>query len=96
VKGHRFHRTDAVQTEIVTGLRGFGCSVIVANAEVDLIVGYAGLTFLFECKTRGGKLSGSQRLMIKRWKGHYAVVHDLEEAIRSILLTCAQWKVCLP
>ncbi len=79
-------QVDANQVEIVRTFRKLGCSVFVASAVgkgfPDLVVGRAGITYLVECKVKGGKLNDLQTSFHQAWKGApIHVVHGAEEAI---------------
>ena len=80
---HAGKRRDANEPEIVDALEAVGASVLRAN-EVDLIVGYRERSYLIECKSEGGKLTPFQQDMLKTWRGHYAVVYSVDEALRVI------------
>jgi len=84
----RASRTDANQKRIVAALRKAGASVYVGSAIKsgfpDLIVGYAGRTFLCEVKD-GSKppsarqLTPDQQEFVKNWKGDWTLIESVEE-----------------
>lgn len=89
----RAARTDENQAEIVAALRKAGCSVAlthkVASGFPDLVVGRrAGLagptSFLLEIKKPGGRLTPDQQEFIAQWRGHYAVVESVEQALEAV------------
>jgi len=95
VQPRRARKADANQAEIVTGLRELGIehpdvlfpsiSVLVLNAEVDLIVGYRGRNYLLEVKRdHKAKLKPSQERLRVSWPGQYSVISTLDEALAVI------------
>tara|TARA_R110000782_G_scaffold218427_1_gene305814 strand:- start:30435 stop:30761 length:327 start_codon:yes stop_codon:yes gene_type:complete len=86
-------KVDANQSEIVAGLRAFGCTVAAAHAVgrgfPDLVVGYRGETFLIEVKD-GNKPPSARKLTTAQvewhaaWRGHVAVVCNLSEALDAV------------
>lgn len=85
----RFGKRDSTHREIVDTLESVGCSVFDA-ADVglgfpDLVVGFRGVTFLLECKSKRGKLRPSQVSFQRSWRGApVAVVYTPAEALRAI------------
>jgi hypothetical protein len=84
-------RVDKNQAEIVAALRAVpGVTVqdlhTVGKGCPDILVGYyrwpTRLNFLFEIKSPGGKLTGSEPEWHARWRGQVAVVHSAEEALK--------------
>ena len=84
----RASRTDANQKRIVAALRKAGASVYVGSAIKsgfpDLIVGYAGRTFLCEVKDgskppSARKLTPDQIKFRDSWKGDYTVLESVED-----------------
>lgn len=81
-------RRDANEPAIVEALRGIGCTVGYGD-WVDLIVGNQGNTYLLEVKDgskpkSGRKLKPSQEKLVAEWRGHYAVVTNVDEAIKEV------------
>lgn len=77
-------RRDANESEIVKALRAIGCTVMQTDA-VDLIVGVNSKTnLLMEIKTETGKLKPSQEKLLQTWRGQYAIVRTVEEAINLV------------
>lgn len=94
-------RTDSNQTAIVNALRQAGCSVAITSelglGFPDLCVGrsiHHGCrhTFLLEIKD-GGKspsrrhLTEAERAFRDNWRGHYAVVTSVDEALIAVGIT---------
>ena len=81
-------RTDAIQTEVVLGLRRFGYSVqclhTVGKGCPDLLVGKARQNWLIELKSPGGRLTRDELEWITKWQGQVAIAHSLEEALAAI------------
>lgn len=89
----RAARTDANQTEIVSALRGVGCSVqplhAVGGGVPDLLVGKGGTNFLVEVKDgrkppSARQLTPDQRAWHDAWRGNVAVVSSVEEALTLV------------
>lgn len=78
-------RVDKNQTEIVSGLRKTGCSVVclhtIGAGCPDLLVGYNGQNWLIELKDKKGTLTPAQVGFHASWLGSVYVVRSLEEAI---------------
>jgi hypothetical protein len=79
-------RRDANHREIVDALRQAGCDVEDDGVEVcDALVGRAGLTFMLEIKTsRKAPLKPRQKRLRATWRGHYAVVTSITEALAAV------------
>lgn len=87
-------RVDNNHKEIVDALRKAGASIIdtakLGGGLPDLIVGFAGKTFLVEVKnlkTQYGRagLNKNQQKWLKEWTGGpFAMVTDIESALRAI------------
>ncbi len=92
-------RVDSNQKEIVSALRGIGCSVAVTSSAgdgfPDLVVGRTNLhgvkqNFLLEIKD-GKKPPSKRRLEPKQiklhssWQGQIAVVTSVSEALNAVL-----------
>lgn len=81
-------RRDANEREIIEALEAIGCTVA-ASDVVDLLVGRQGATYLLEVKDGNKtpsrrKLTQSQKKLQAGWKGHYAVVTSVDEAIKAV------------
>lgn len=79
-------RTDANKDQIVVALRAAGAYVWDLKLPVDLLVGYAGHTFLVEIK-RDSKapLTALQRTFFKNWSGGtLARIDSPDAALRMI------------
>lgn len=89
----RAAKVDDNQGEIVGALRGAGCSVAILSGVgkgfPDIAVGRAGKTYLLEIKD-GSKppsrrqLTPDERAWHGAWKGHAAVVENVEQALRAV------------
>lgn len=89
----RAAKVDANQAEIVTALRGVGCSVqplhAVGEGVPDLLVGKDSNNFLVEVKD-GSKppsarqLTAQQRKWHDAWRGNVAVVSSVPEALTLV------------
>lgn len=81
-------RIDKNQNEIVDKLRGAGFSVMclhtVGNGCPDLVIGRAGVTYLVEVKSKGGKLTEKQRIFFREWRGNALVARTFEQVIEKI------------
>jgi hypothetical protein len=85
----RAARIDANQDAIVAALRAYGASVEVIGKPVDLLVGWRGENFLFECKDgrkppSGRPLTPAQKEFIPNWRGQVLVVLSPEEALNVL------------
>lgn len=78
-------RRDANEADIVLALERCGCDVLRAT-DVDLIVGCAGKSWLFEVKRPGrtseSRLRPIQRRLRDEWRGQYDIITSAEEALR--------------
>ena len=89
----RAKRKDANHNEIARGLMEIGASVAdtsaVGNGFPDMVVGFRGRNWLLEVKD-GSKPPSAQKLTLDQiefkagWRGHWAVVRDLAEAIEVV------------
>ena len=85
LRSGRARRVDANTKEIVKALRAVGATVIVANSEVDLIVGHCGTNHLMEVKaSEKAPLKPSQQKLVETWRGCYSIVHSPLEALRVL------------
>ena len=89
----RAARVDGNQAEIVSALRGAGCSVCVLSAVgegcPDLLVGYRGYNFLFEVKDpeqpkHRHELTDEQVEFHASWQGQVQKVFSAGEILRAI------------
>jgi Holliday junction resolvase len=73
MKRYTQSRRDGNHTEIVHAFQKLGASVIDTSAEgggcPDLFVGFRGVTYPVEIKTRKGLIKPSQRRLYKQWHG---------------------------
>jgi len=81
-------RVDNDQAKIIAALRDFGASVVdthtVGQGCPDFFAGYKNITFAFEVKSPGGKLTPAEVKWRDNWKGNYYVIHSIEEAIQVL------------
>ena len=77
------HRKDGNHDAIREGLEAVGASVI-ADGPGDLLAGYRGATYILEVKTAKGRVRPSQERFKAGWRGHYAVVRSVDEALVAI------------
>jgi len=81
---------DRNQREIVKALEDHFCDVRFINCPADLLVGFRGKNFLLEVKVpkskgeKGGELTDEQKKFIAAWRGHYAVVQTVDEALQAV------------
>lgn len=84
----RAARVDANHGKIVAAFRKAGASVFsgaaLGQGFPDLIVGYAGRTFLVEVKDGDKPLSArtltpDQQEFVKNWKGDWTLIESVEE-----------------
>lgn len=81
---YQVHQIDRNQRAIMDYLQAHGFSVTSIGRPVDLAVGKDGRTYLLEIKQPKGKLRPSQEKFIATWRGHVAVVRDLDDAAALI------------
>lgn len=84
-------KVDDNQRAIVAALRACGASVAslagVGHGVPDLLVGWAGRTWLVEVKGRRGSLTPEQQQWHRDWRGVPVVVAtNAEEAVRALYL----------
>lgn len=77
-------KNDDNQKEIVKDLRKMGISV--ETGHDDILVGYKGQTRWYEIKNKNGRnrLQESQTTLLSTWKGHYKVVHTLDDILKDL------------
>lgn len=84
----RAAKVDTTQAAIVAALRRVGCSVQplhqVGQGVPDLVVGRAGINYLIEAKTPGGKLTPDERRWHELWGGQVAIAATIEEALAAV------------
>lgn len=77
-------RRDSNHAEICAALKRAGCDII-ASDTVDLIVGRAGATYCIEIKShKEAQLRPIQRWLRESWRGHYAIVTSVDEALKAV------------
>ena len=78
-------RADTNQAAIVLELRKLGYSVqhlhTVGGGCPDIVVGYGGANYLFEIKSRGGKLTQDEAIFFEVWRGQVNVIYSVEDAL---------------
>jgi len=79
----RAAKRDANERPIIEALEAVGASVEQAGF-CDLIVGYRGDNYLLEVKGKRGRLQASQRRLLDEWRGQYAIVRTIDEALKVI------------
>lgn len=80
---YSYHQLDANHKAVRAGLEAAGATVD-PKCPGDLLVGFRGVNYLLEVKTAKGKLRPSQERFKARWKGQYAVVRTMDEALKAI------------
>lgn len=80
-------RRDENEPQIIAALRAAGCDVLQAD-DVDLFVGRAGKNYLIEVKhpnrASESKIKPIQKRLRDSWRGQYAIVTTIEEALKAI------------
>lgn len=78
---------DENEPGIVEALEKAGCDVLRAN-DVDLIVGLARRNYLLEVKrpkrATESRLRPIQKRLRDNWRGHYAIVTTVDEALAAV------------
>lgn len=80
-------KVDTSQKAIVDALRAVGATVHFIGQPVDLIVGFRGTNFIFECKSGEKKRDDLTDIQIKfrdTWRGQFAVICSPAEALAAI------------
>ncbi len=83
------NKRDDDEPEIIEALEQAFCSVYTLDTPMDLLVGRmtpeGPRTFLLEVKKPGvGRLTKDQQEFIKGWRGHFAVVTCVQEALEAV------------
>lgn len=93
-KYRRAAKVDANQNHIVKSLREMGYSVLTGHD--DILVGHNGVTYYFELKDPEkavskktgeileSQLKPSQKKLRAEWRGHYKIVHSIEQILDEI------------
>ena len=85
---YAIRRTDKNQQQIVDALRDIGASVLtlhtVGHGCPDLAVGFRGVTYFLEVKSKKGKLTPAEKAFLAQWRGRAAVVRSVDDALRAI------------
>lgn len=80
-------RRDQNEGAIREALERAGCDVIQTD-EIDLVCGRAGRSFLLECKrpdrASESRLRPTQKRLRDNWRGHYAIVTTVDEALAAV------------
>ena len=77
---YHVHQIDGNQRVIMDYLQAHGFSVTSIGRPLDLIAGKDGFTYLIEVKLPKAKLRPTQERFLATWRGHAAVVRDLNDA----------------
>ena len=84
----RAARADRNQAQIVAALRKVGATVLhlhsLGRGAPDILAGYRGRNILMEIKTPKGKLTPQESDFMWGWKGQYAEVRTVDEALLAI------------
>lgn len=78
-RGKHKNRRDANEADIVKELRGNGFSVYMLDQPLDLLIGYAGRTYLAEVKMAKGTLTASQLAFLGVWRGDATILRTSED-----------------
>lgn len=80
-------RRDKVELDVVKQLRsisGISVEVISIKNVGDLLIGFRGVTYLIELKSKGGKLTDGQKQFHNEWTGQHAICTTLEDILKVI------------
>jgi hypothetical protein len=84
----RGRRVDLNQAEIARALKGIGASVDDTHAFghgfPDLAVGFRGVNYFLEVKSKTGVLTPDERVWHGNWNGQVVIVRSVEEAIKAV------------
>ena len=79
---------DKNQKKIIENLRAMGMTVIdlheVGHGCPDIVVGFYGINFLFEIKSRTGRLTDNQVSLFAAWRGQVAIIRTTSDAVTII------------
>ena len=93
----RTHRPDGNTEEVVKAFESLGCSVWRVNQEVDLIVGWGGLSMLIEVRPEKSKViprEGRQKRFHDRWTGGVRWVRNLADVSETVS-TLRKWHAAI-
>ena len=81
-------KVDANQAAIVGVLRDIGATVLILSRVgqgcPDLAVGFRGVAYFLEVKSKSGKLTPAEREFFEIWKEHVTLVRSPDDALRAI------------
>lgn len=84
----RARKIDLNQREIVEAFRAMGCSVFITSSQgcgfPDIICGRAGKNYLFEIKSKTGKLTPKEKAFFDIWNGQVKIIRTREEVFEFI------------
>ena len=82
IRGQHKNKRDANEPEIIDAFKAHGFDVVRVDEPTDLILGYAGSTFLVEVKNgEKAPLTKAQVEFFGKWRGQSAIVRSVDEAI---------------
>ncbi len=85
---HRYAaKRDANEREIIKALRQLGAEVIELSARgvPDISVGWKGVNYYFEIKSKNGKLTPDHERFHQTWTGQVAIIRSVDEAVTFLL-----------
>lgn len=81
MRGQYKNKRDANEDAIVITLRAHGFDVVHTDKPLDLVVGYAGRTYLVEVKNGPkAKLTKFQEAFFGQWRGHATILTSVQDA----------------
>lgn len=84
----RAAKIDLNQPEIISALRGIGCTVqplhSVGAGCPDLLVGCSGINLLFEVKSGNNGLTEPQVIWHRDWRGTVYIVRSVDDALAIV------------
>jgi len=85
MRAHRLKaKADNNQSGIVKALRSIP-GLTVEFGHDDILVGYKGRTYWYEIKqSEKSPATPHQKDLVAKWRGHYRIVHSLDEILRDI------------
>jgi len=93
----RAAKRDESEKDIVDALRKAGASVVRMDKPVDLLIGFAGATYLAECKTPkthyGKTLNANQQDFQDSWRGGKVHIFKTPEEALKVL---SDWRAIKP
>lgn len=81
MRGRYKNKRDANEGDVVSTLQAFGMSVYRLDQPLDLLVGYAGKTYLAEVKDgQKATYTDAQERFLETWRGQFVRLDSADDA----------------